>query len=210
MIRAFALATTLLLTPAAALAYEGPAEEEETIQIIGPEVGATAPDFSAITSAGATANLSDISGENGAILVFSRSLDWCPFCKKQAIDIETIAGDVAADGWNLNLITYDTPEILAGFSAENELTYALLSDTDSAMITAFGLLNEEVPAGSRFHGVPHPAIIFIDAEGLIAGVQREEGYRERPPTEGIPQLVDLLNGAEMPADEEADAEADTE
>lgn len=201
MIRTFAFATALLLTPAAALAYEGPAEEEETVQI-GPEVGTVAPEFAAVTSAGEATDLAGISGENGAILVFSRSLDWCPFCKRQAIDVQTIADEVAAAGWNLNVITYDAPETLAAFGADNDLTYTLLSDTDSAMINAFGLLNVDVREGSRFEGIPHPAIIFIDDEGTIAGVQREDGYRDRPPSEGIPQLVNLLNGAEMPEDAE--------
>ena len=61
------------------------------------------------------------------------------------------------------------------------------------MIDAFGLRNTEVTAGSRFDGIPHPAIIYIKADGEVAGVQKEEGYRDRPPTEGIPQLVGLIN-----------------
>jgi len=125
--------------------------------------------------------------------VFSRSLDWCPFCKAQALELETVKADLAAEGWTLNLITYDSPETLAGFAEEKALTYTFLSDTGSATIDAFGLRNTEMPAGSRFDGVPHPAIVYIKADGEVAGVQKEEGYKTRPPTEGIPQLVSLIN-----------------
>jgi peroxiredoxin len=93
----------------------------------------------------------------------------------------------------MNVITYDSPEILTTFASENELSYTFLSDTNSAMIDAFGLRNTEMKVGSRFDGVPHPAIIYIKADGEVAGVQKEEGFRTRPPTDGIPQLVALIN-----------------
>ena len=79
------------------------------------------------------------------------------------------------------------------FAAEKSLSYTFLSDTDSTTIDAFGLRNEDVTAGSRFDGIPHPAIVYIRADGEVAGVQKEEGYKDRPPTEGIPQLVSLIN-----------------
>jgi len=61
------------------------------------------------------------------------------------------------------------------------------------MIDAFGLRNTEVTAGSRFDGIPHPAIIYIKANGEVAGVQKEKGYRNRPATAGIPQFVALID-----------------
>ncbi|MEM6554893.1 MAG: redoxin domain-containing protein [Pseudomonadota bacterium] len=190
MVRSLIAASALILTGAAAMA-DG--HGDGTSPMVCVEAGTMAPEFSAVTSAGEAVDLAGISGENGAVVVFSRSLDWCPFCKAQALELETVKADVEAAGWTMNVITYDTPEILAGFAAESELTYTFLSDTDSAMIDAFGLRNTEMKAGSRFDGVPHPAIIYIKADGEVAGVQKEEGFRTRPPTEGIPQLVTLIN-----------------
>lgn len=194
---------TLLVTTALALAFSPQALADnhtegkaETVQI-GPEIGAQAPEFSALTSAGEVVDFAVIAGENGAVIVFNRSLDWCPYCKKQAIELQTVADDLATAGWPLSVITYDSPEVLAEFGAEKELTYTLLSDTGSAMIDAFGLRNADMKAGSRFDGVPHPAIVFISNDGIIRGVQREEGYKDRPPSESLPQLVALLN---MPAE----------
>ena len=191
MVRSLLAASALVLSSAAAMAHNH--GEGETSSMVCVEAGTMAPEFSAVTAAGETVDLAGISGENGAVVVFSRSLDWCPFCKKQALELETVTAELAEAGWTMNIITYDSPEILADFSSENELTYNFLSDTDSAMIDAFGLRNTEVTAGSRFDGIPHPAIVYIKADGEVAGVQKEEGYRDRPPTEGIPQLVGLIN-----------------
>ena len=190
MIRSVFAASVLMMSGAAAFAdHHG----DDTSAMVCVEAGTQAPDFSAVTTTGETVSFADISGENGAVVVFSRSLDWCPYCKAQALELETVTADLEAQGWPLNLITYDAPEILAAYSAEKSLSYTLLSDTDSAMIDAYGLRNTEMPAGSRFDGVPHPAIIYVKADGEVAGVQKEEGFKTRPPTEGIPQLVTLIN-----------------
>ena len=190
MFRSLIAASALLMTSAAAFADDHSAE---TSNMVCVEAGTVAPTVAAVTTSGDAVDLAGITGENGAVLVFNRSLDWCPFCKAQALELETVKADLEAAGWSLNLITYDAPETLAAFAAEKSLTYTFLSDTNSATIDAFGLRNEEVTAGSRFDGIPHPAIVYIKADGEVAGVQKEEGYRERPPTEGIPQLVTLIN-----------------
>lgn len=190
MVRSLIAASALILSGAAAMADD---HGDGTSPMVCVEAGTMAPEFSAVTAAGETVDLAGISGENGAVVVFSRSLDWCPFCKAQALELETIKADLEAAGWTMNIITYDSPDLLAEFAAESELTYTFLSDTDSAMIDAFGLRNTDVTAGSRFDGIPHPAIVYIRANGEVAGVQKEDGYRDRPPTAGIPELVNLIN-----------------
>lgn len=190
MLRSILTASALLMTGAAAFADQ---DDDGTTAMICVEAGTQAPTFSAVTSAGDTVEFADISGENGAVIVFSRSLDWCPYCKAQALELETVKADLEAEGWTLNLITYDDPAILAAYSADKSLTYTFLSDTDSAMIDAYGLRNTNMKAGSRFDGVPNPAIVFVKADGEVAGVQKEEGYKNRPPSAGIPQLVSLIN-----------------
>jgi len=190
MFRSLMAASALMMTGAVAFADH---HSTETSNMVCVEAGTVAPTVAAVTAAGDAVDLAGITGENGAVLVFSRSLDWCPYCKAQALELETVKADLEAAGWSLNLITYDAPETLAEFAAEKSLSYTFLSDTDSATIDAFGLRNEDVTAGSRFDGIPHPAIVYIRADGEVAGVQKEEGYKDRPPTEGIPQLVSLIN-----------------
>ncbi|MHA7898837.1 MAG: redoxin domain-containing protein [Henriciella sp.] len=190
MFRSILAASALMATGAAAFADD---HGDKTSNMICVEAGTTAPSISALTTTGDAADLSTITGANGAVLVFSRSLDWCPYCKAQALELETVKADLEAAGWTLNLITYDSAELLAEYAADEGLSYTLLSDPESATIDAFGLRNPDVKAGSRFDGIPHPAIVYIKADGEVAGVQKEQGYKDRPPTAGIPQLVALID-----------------
>ena len=186
------LAATAIVLLSASLAFAEVESPAESVQI-GPQIGEPAPVFSALTSAGEPVDFAAISGENGATIVFSRSLDWCPYCKKQALELRGVSDALAAAGWPLSLITYDSPEMLCEFGDANDLPYLLLSDPGSAMIDAFGLRNHDMPSGSRFDGVPHPAIVFVSADGTLAALQREDGYKERPPIEGILEEVNRLN-----------------
>tara|TARA_B100001093_G_scaffold164294_1_gene156635 strand:- start:207 stop:449 length:243 start_codon:yes stop_codon:yes gene_type:complete len=63
-----ALAFTLLTQ----LAYADP----EYVASWGPEVGATAPMLAALDQDGNQQNLSSLSGSNGLLFVFNRSVDW--------------------------------------------------------------------------------------------------------------------------------------
>ena len=46
----------------------------------GPAVGSSFPGVHALYQGKEIALLSPLAGENGTVLVASRSLDWCPFC----------------------------------------------------------------------------------------------------------------------------------
>lgn len=156
------------------------------------QIGATVPAVEVVTVDQNTLDFAGITGSNGAVLVFSRSLDWCPYCKAQALELQSVKAELDAAGWTLNLITYDAPEVLETFQTEKGLSYTFLSDPNSRTIDAFGLRNKDVTPGSRFDGIPHPAIVYITANGEIAAVQMEDGYKDRPPTEGIPQTIEMI------------------
>lgn len=183
---------TLLASFAITLAASAALAEEPAMQI-GPEVGAPAPDFSAVNaSTGETVTFDTITGDNGAVLVFSRSLDWCPFCKKQSTDLIEATEPLAEKGWDLSLITYDDPATLSSYANEQNINYTLLSDTNSTMIDAFGLRNTDMDGRGRYEGIPHPAIVFIGADGEVKAMLREEGYRTRPPVETVLETADAL------------------
>ena len=180
------LAATALTLFAAPAGFAGLTKKDSTEQArIGPSVGDMHADFAAVRADGTAITLADISAANGSVVVFSRSLEWCPFCQKQAKELVEATAPLAAEGWSLNLITYDTPEKLTAFGERNGISYTLLSDTGSAMINAFGLRNHEMPQGSKYDGIPHPAIIFLSPEGEVLAMLREEGYKNRPPVETV-------------------------
>lgn len=189
LLAAFALAAAVA---APVLAHDHGAAETA---MIGPKVGSTAPGLDstvAVTADGVT----PAAGENGRVLVFVRSADWCPFCKSQLVELEEIAAPLAEAGWALEAISYDSPEILSGFANDNGLSFTLRADEGSKVITAFGLLNTDVREGSRSFGIPHPAVVYVRSEGTVAAVMREEGFRVRPSVDAIADLAILLNQAE--------------
>ena len=93
-------------------------------------------------------------------------------------------------------MTYDSLEVLAGLHAEEELSYPLLQDVDAEHVNALGIRNEDYPEGHRAYGIPHPGVIFIDAEGIIRAKYAVAGYRERPPFDAlIKHLAGLVNSS---------------
>lgn len=165
---------------------------------IGPEIGVPSPAFSAVTSGKngygmEPVDLDAIMGENGAVIAFARSLDWCPYCKAQAKDLKNAADPLDDLGWSLSLITYDAPETLYDFGEAFDINYLLLSDESSKMIDAFNLRNTEMTPGGRYDGIPHPAIIFISPEGEVEAMLREEHYQDRPPVELVIETAEGLN-----------------
>jgi len=189
---ATALALSALTVPAMAHHDENHGATEEAAAI-GPVIGAPAPAFTALNAEGAPVTLESLAGTNGTIVSFVRSADWCPFCKRQLIELNEQESAFAAAGWQLVGISYDSPEKLARFAGKSNISYPLLSDTDSATIKAFGLLNEEYEAGSKAYGIPHPALVFIGNDGTVRKVLREEGYRDRPSQEVIEEAIVALS-----------------
>ena len=193
LIRLIATSLVVLAMSPAAIShhdYEHGATKE--LASIGPVIGAEAPAITAALPDGSPASLEALSGTSGTIVSFVRSADWCPFCKRQLIDLNGAEADIAATGWQLVGLSYDTPEKLAAFTAQSGINFPLLSDANSETIKAFGLLNEEVAANSRSYGIPHPALVFIGADGTVRAVLREEGYRKRPSLEVIMETITEL------------------
>lgn len=202
MIRTLSLASLIALLPAAAGAQGADeatltaksAEAEQAAaeaMRVGPVVGAPAPEVS-LTGPDGKVSFADLAGEKGTVVAFFRSADWCPYCQKQLVELEEAAAPLAGQGWTLAGVSYDSPETLAKFRETKGLTYGLYADTGSAAIDAFQLRNHEMPAGSRYDGIPHPAIVFIGADGIVKAVMREEGYKTRPSVASILDMAAAL------------------
>jgi peroxiredoxin len=154
-----------------------------TAPAIGPAIGAPVPAATLTAMDGSAQSLAALAGEKGVAIAFVRSADWCPFCKKQLADLNAVAAPLAAAGWTLIAVSYDDAATLSAFHKDKALSYPLFSDPGSTAIKAFGLLNTGMEEGTRFYGVPHPAIVFAGKDGTIKAVLREEGYKDRPANE---------------------------
>ncbi|MEE4211216.1 MAG: peroxiredoxin family protein [Parvularcula sp.] len=134
----------------------------------------------------------ELGGDEGATLVFVRSVVWCPYCQNQVIELAAKAEDFEAAGRPLVIISYDKDEEQASFAEKHQLDLVFLSDEGSELIRAFGLLNEAHEPGSRAYGIPHPAVFVIDESGTVTARLYEEdyavndkSYRNRPAAETI-------------------------
>lgn len=190
MIRLYAAALALFVFIPFAMAHHSESHGDAAAPLnIGPPINAPAPTISAVNIDGSPANIAAMTGSEGVILTFVRSVDWCPFCKKQLIALNAAEAELWGSGWQLVGLSYDSPEKLAEFTGKSNITFPLLSDADSATIKAFNLLNNDVSADSRSYGIPHPAIVFIANDGTVRAVLREEGYRTRPSLDAIKETI---------------------
>jgi hypothetical protein len=104
------------------------------------------------------------------------------------VELERRREDLAKQGLRLAALSYDSVATLKDFSQRRGIHFPLLSDPDSTIIRAFGLLNEEVKADTPQHGVPHPGTLVIDARGVVTRRDFGEGYDQR---RSVASLVDL-------------------
>ncbi|MEM9809921.1 MAG: redoxin domain-containing protein [Pseudomonadota bacterium] len=160
-------------------------------QELGPEVGTTIPEVDRFAA---------VMGDDGATIVFVRSVDWCPFCKAQVVSLDEAADEFEREGRPLVFVSYDSQATQAAFAEAEELESVFIADEGSEMIEAFGLLNEQYAPGSRVYGVPHPAIFIVDEDGTIDAKLYEDdyttnraSYRNRPATEIVLKAVEAAD-----------------
>jgi peroxiredoxin len=116
---------------------------------------------------------------------------------------------VRKQGLGLAAISYDPPEILSAFSRQRGITFPLLSDTGSATITRYGILNTVVAealgpnakdlavaddvkkyvsvvgANARMTGIPFPGTFIVGRNGRVTSRFFEESYIERKTSSSI-------------------------
>ncbi|MGD2134481.1 MAG: redoxin domain-containing protein [Maricaulaceae bacterium] len=172
---------------AAALAQESDDAEMMMAPAIGPAIGANiAETLAAQDQTGAERTFTDLTGYNGAVVMVSRSLDWCPFCKAQAMQIEQRVDEIFDAGYAMVVVTTDDVDKLARYAAQNETRMTLLADPDSEIVMALDLLDPSFAEGSRSYGLPYPTTLILSPEGEVRASLFEEelvgqngAYRER-------------------------------
>ena len=122
--------------------------------------------------------------------------------------------ELGGSGIGVAAISYDSTEVLNDFAEQRGITFPLLSDKDSAVITEFGILNtvvaeglgpnrdnpevvasvhkyvaasvfDSIPLRQMINGTPFPGTFMLDANGRVTSRYFEEFYRERSTTSNI-------------------------
>ncbi|MEM6811719.1 MAG: peroxiredoxin family protein [Pseudomonadota bacterium] len=128
-------------------------------------------------------------GDKGAVLVFVRSADWCPFCKAQLIDFRNNLTEFKDQGFSVVSISYDSQQKLMKFEKKHQPEFTLLSDPNSEAIKAFGIFDDSQREGSFSYGIPEPSIFIVDRLGNIKAILAEESYKERPQIKSVMEEV---------------------
>lgn len=170
---------------------------------LGPDTGTAIPhDLSLMTTSGIVEDFDDLKGDNGMAIFFVRSFDWCPYCQRQAIEVNGRASEFTDRGINPIFISYDTAEIQKIFFDRHEFTMPILSDVENAAINAFDVLNaDSISERSPIYGYPHPIVFLVSPDGIIRDklyIENEDSpigssYRERPEVDVILAAIDDLD-----------------
>jgi peroxiredoxin len=93
-------------------------------------------------------------------------------------------------------ISYDSVEVLQRFATKRGISFSLLSDPDSKVITAYALRNKET-AGKKLgninlDGIPYPGTLVVDRDGVLRAKLFVDGYRERHSTVELVKAASAL------------------
>ncbi len=125
------------------------------------------------------------------------------------MELQSRLEELKNSGIGIAAISYDSPAVLADFAERRGITYPLLADEGSSVITEFGILNTVAAEGvgpnqddpdviadvakyvsvfgssQAVVGTPFPGTFMLDAEGRVSSRFFEEFYRERNTTSNV-------------------------
>jgi thioredoxin-dependent peroxiredoxin len=132
------------------------------------KVGDRAPAFSLPDADGKKVSLADYRGRK--VIVYFYPAASTPGCTKEACDFRDNLGELNDAGLDVVGISPDKPEKLAKFRDNEKLTFALLSDPDRTVLTAWGAYGEKMMYGKAVQGVIRSTFV-IDEKGKIEVAQ---------------------------------------
>lgn len=126
---------------------------------------------------GSITDFNDIVGPRGLVLIFVRSLDWCPICRIEAVQTFERRAEFAVRQVGLAFVTNDAPEDAADFVTTELEGARVIAAKDTALIERMELIDPTFPVDNRYYGAPFPTGLVIDAEGVV----RAKLFFEVPP-----------------------------
>jgi len=145
----------------------------------GPATGSFFPGLQATYQGRRITVINEFAGRNGTVFIASRSVDWCPYCMRQMIQLQQHKGRFDAAGIGMVAITYDDPALQRAFIDKFAIAIPVLSDIDALSFKTLGILNEDYMPGDFQYGIPHPGMIVIDPAGKVVGKLFLEAYSSR-------------------------------
>jgi peroxiredoxin Q/BCP len=129
------------------------------------ETGQPAPEFTLTDHADRSVSLSDFAGRS--LIIFFYPAAMTPGCTTEACDFRDSLVRLQRAGYHVVGISPDKAEKLAKFVEKESLTYPLLSDTDRAVMDAYGAYGEKTLYGKKVTGVIRSTVV-IGPDGAVA------------------------------------------
>jgi len=145
----------------------------------GPVTGSSFPGLRAEYQGREVTLLQPFAGSRGVAFIALRSVDWCPYCMRQLIQLQSLKPQFDAAGIALVAMTYDDPTLQRQFIDRHGITIPLLSDIDALSFRTLGILNPAYAPGDFQYGIPYPGMIVVDPQGTVVGKQFLEAYSSR-------------------------------
>jgi len=135
------------------------------------DVGAPAPTFSLPASDGSSVSLANlVAAATSGVIVYFYPAASTPGCTTQACDFRDSLASLTAHGYAVVGVSPDEPTKLAAFTADQHLTFPLLSDPEHEVLEAYGAWGEKKNYGKTYVGVIRSTVV-VDPSGNVALAQ---------------------------------------
>jgi len=101
------------------------------------------------------------------------------------VELQERLADYAAHNVAVFAISYDSIDVLHGFTEKYGIAFPLLSDAGSVAIRRLGHLSRQFAEDHANFGAAYPATYILDADGIIVEKRIAESERERETAAGI-------------------------
>ena len=144
--------------------------------------GDRAPEFALPDQNGRTVTLDDLrSSTDKGVIVYFYPKACTPGCTKEACDFRDSLAELKAAGYTVVGISPDPASAQAKFSNRHDLPFPLLSDTDHAVMEAWGVWGEKKNYGKVYTGVIRSTVV-VAPDGTVTLAQynvRATGHVKR-------------------------------
>ena len=176
------------------IGLEMQAQDNTAEEICPILIGTELPDAKVTDIDGNSVQVSDLVKDKPTMMIVYRG-SWCPYCNRHFGKLQEIEEELMEMGFQIMALSPDKPENLNKTIKKNDLTYTLVSDSKMNLIDALGLsfkvddktlkkyklygINLEKASGESHNRLPVPAILIVNAEGIVTFTYVNPDYSVR-------------------------------
>jgi peroxiredoxin len=152
------------------------------------EVGSKAPDFTLVNQDWEPVTLSNETGKANVVLAFFPAA-FSSVCTKEMCTLRDSMTQLNTMAATVYGISVDTPFALKAWTAEQKLSFPLLSDFNKTVIRQYGVFNEDMIG---LKGIARRAVVVIDKTGTVRYREVLENAGNEPDYERLKKALAQL------------------